>query len=147
MKCLECKQKLSHDVHESALAILGLELCEKHKNRLLKLMDTYGTSLEAILLYYGLKTAGIKPMLQWWDGKKFVDLAISRVKLNIKIDTSDNTISHEQAIMDLEDAMRSFNNGFTTIEIPHVLVKYHLHETVNNIKGLIEELKRSVKVI
>lgn len=147
MKCLECKQKLSYDAHESALAILGLELCEKHKNRLLKLMDTHGTSLEAILLYYGLKTAGIKPMLQWWDGKKFVDLAISRVKLNIKIDASDNTISHEQAMMDLEEAMRSFNNGFTTIEIPHVLIKYHLNETVNNIKGIIEELKRSVKVI
>ena len=30
---------------------------------------------EAGMLYYGLKEAGIKPMLAWWDGKKFVDLA------------------------------------------------------------------------
>jgi hypothetical protein len=65
-------------------------------------------------------------MLEWWDGKKSVDLDISSVKLNIEIDTDYNTISHEQAIIDLEKAMHSFKNGFTTFRIPHVVIKYYL---------------------
>src|SRR5690606_12405193 len=107
----------------------------------------YGTPKEAILLYYGLKEAGIVPMLEWWDGKKSVDIAISRVKLNIEIDTEYHTITHEQAINDLEEAMHSFKSGFTTIRIPHVLIKYYLKETVNNILGIVEGLKANIKAI
>ncbi|HUH47203.1 MAG TPA: hypothetical protein VLZ54_08635 [Arenibacter sp.] len=127
--------------------IFGLELCTQHKIRLEKVIKLYDTPKEAILLYYGLKEAGITPMLEWWDGKKSVDIAISRVKLNIEIDTEYNTITHEQAINDLEEAMHSFKSGFTTIRIPHVLVKYYLKETVNNILGIVEGLKANIKAI
>ena len=86
-------------------------------------------------------------MLEWWDGKKSVDVAISRVKLNIEIDTEYSMMTHEQAINDLEEAMHSFKNGFTTIRIPHVVIKYYLNETVNNILGIMEGLKANIKAI
>jgi hypothetical protein len=147
MTCLECKKKLSDHDYKNAMDAFGLELCTQHKVRLEKIIELYGTPKEAILLYYGLKDAGIFPMLEWWDGKKSVDIAISRVKLNIEIDTEYHTITHEQAINDLEEAMHSFKNGFTTIRIPHVLIKYYLKETVNNILGIVEGLKANIKAI
>lgn len=147
MKCLECKRELSYSVHKKAMDALGVELCEKHTALILKLMASNGTPLEAVRLYYGLKAVGVKPTLEWWDGKKFVDLSISRVKLNIEIDTDYQMITHQQAIKDLEEAMQSFKNSFTTIRIPHVLIKYYLNGTVNNILGIIEGLKANIKVV
>lgn len=147
MKCIECKQSLNPEIHAWGTTLFGTELCEKHFSRLEKLRSTNGTPIEAIKLYYALKTSGVQPMLEWWDGKRFVDLAISRVKLNIKIDAYYHTITDEQAIKEWDQAMHSFHNGFTTIEIPNVLVRYRLTETVNNIVAIMESLKRSVKVI
>jgi very-short-patch-repair endonuclease len=114
---------------------------------MLKLVEKNNTPIEAIQLYYGLKAVGINPMLEWWDGKKFIDIAISRVKLNIEIDVEYHMLTHEQAINDLERTMHSFKNGFTTIRIPHVLIKHYLKETVNNILGIMEGLKANIKVI
>ncbi|SIS68397.1 hypothetical protein SAMN05421766_103363 [Zobellia uliginosa] len=126
---------------------LGVELCSEHRPRMKKLMETNNTPREAIQLYYGLKEAGVSSMLEWWDGKKSIDIAISRVKLNIEIDTEYHMMTHEQAINDLEEAMHSFQNGFTTIRIPHVLIKYYLKETVTNILGIMEGLRVHIKAI
>ena len=126
---------------------LGVELCEKHQTRMVKLIKKNNTPVEAIQLYYGLKEAGVKTMLEWWDGKKSVDIAISRVKLNIEIDAEYHMLTHDQAINDLERTMHSFKNGFTTIRIPHVLIKHYLKETVNNILGIMEGLKANIKMI
>jgi very-short-patch-repair endonuclease len=112
-----------------------------------KLIDQNGTPPEAIQLYYGLKEVGVSAMLEWWDGKKSIDIAISRVKLNIIIDFEYHMMTHEQAINDLEEAMHSFKNGFTTIRIPHVLIKHCLKETVHNILGIMEGLRANIKVI
>jgi hypothetical protein len=147
MDCLECKKELSYIDHKNSFDAYGVELCKQHKGRMDKLVNTKKTPVEAIKLYYGLKEIGISSMLEWWDGKKSVDLAISRVKLNIEIDTEYNTITHEQAIMDLEEAMHSFKNGFTTIRIPDVVIKYYLKETVKNIEGIVEGLKVNIKTL
>lgn len=147
MKCLECKKELSHIDHKNAFETYRVELCKPHKERIDKLVSSKNTPIEAVQLYYGLKAIGITSMLEWWDGKKSVDLAISRVKLNIEIDTDYNTITHEQAILDLEEAMHSFKNGFTTIRIPHVVIKYYLKETVKNIEAIVEGLKVNTKAL
>ena len=147
MKCLECNKNLSYLDHKNSIDSLGIELCYQHKSRLEKLIKKNGTPIEAIQLYYGLKEAGVNAMLEWWDGKKSVDIAISRVKLNIEIDNEYHMLTHEQAINDLEEAMHSFKNGFTTIRIPHVLIKHYLSETVNNILGIMEGLRANIKVI
>src|SRR5690606_518189 len=130
-----------------AMDTLGVELCARHKVLIDKLIKKYGTPIEAIQLYYGLKKAGANPTLEWWDGKKSVDIAISRVKLNIEIDTEYQMITHDKAINLLAETMHSFKNGFTTIRIPHDLVTHYLHETVTNILGIMEGLKANIRVI
>lgn len=147
MTCIECKKKLSYAEHRSAMDHYGIELCERHKARMDKLHKNNCTPIEAIQLYYGLKQEGANPMLEWWDGKKSVDLAFSRVKLNIEIDTDYHMMSHEQAINNLTNMMHSFQDGFTTIRIPHTLIKYFLNETVENIIGIKEGLRARSRVI
>ncbi len=147
MVCLECKKELDYLNHKNAMDTIGVELCEKHYSRMQKLIELNNTPLEAVQLYYGLKEAGVSAMLEWWDGKKSIDVAISRVKLNIEIETENGLMTHEQAMNDLEGDMHSFKNGFTTIRIPHILIRYYLNETVNNIIGIMEGLKANIKVI
>ncbi|PIF01399.1 MAG: hypothetical protein CR994_02280 [Maribacter sp.] len=147
MACLECKKELDYLEHMKSMDILGVALCENHQARMVELIEMKNTPVEAIQLYYGLKEAGVNAMLEWWDGNKSVDIAISRVKLNIEIDAEYSRLTHEQAINDLEKTMHSFKNGFTTIRIPHVLVKYYLKETVDNVLGIMEGLKANIKVI
>ena len=83
---------------------LGVELCTQHKTRIDKLIKRNNTPVEAIQLYYGLKDAGVSPMLEWWDGLKSIDIAVSRVKLNIEVDTDYQMMTHEQAMNNLEEA-------------------------------------------
>ncbi len=147
MICLECKKELSCIEHKNAINAFGVELCTKHQVRLNKLILKNNTPREAIQLYYGLKEKKLNPMLEWWDGKKSIDIAISRVKLNIEIDTEYNMLTHEQAINDLEEAMHSFKNGFTTIKIPNDLIKHYFNETINNIIGIVEGLNVNIKKI
>lgn len=147
MTCLECKQELGYLDHRNAMDSLGVELCEKHHDRMKELIKSHDTPLEAIQLYYGLKEAGVSAMLEWWDGSKSIDIAISRVKLNIEIDTAYEMLTEEQAINNLEETMHSFKNGFTTIRIPHMVVRNYLNETVRNILGIKEGLKANIKAI
>ncbi|MGS0528369.1 hypothetical protein ACU8V7_27310 [Zobellia nedashkovskayae] len=147
MKCLECNKALGYTDYRQSMDTLGVELCDEHMPRMSKLIEINSTPREAIQLYYGLKEAGVSSMLEWWDGSKSIDIAISRVKLNIEIDTEYHMMTHEQAINDLEEAMHSFKNGFTTIRIPHVLIKYYLKETVTNILGIMEGLRVHIKAI
>ena len=138
---------MSYLDHRTSMEAFQVELCAGHLKRLVRLIEKSPIPVEAVILYYGLKQAGIKPMLAWWDGKKTVDLAISRVKLNIEVDCGYESLSHEQAMEDLEEAMHSFQNGFTTIRIPHFLIRNHLQETVSNIQGITEGLKSHIRVV
>ncbi len=147
MACIDCNKNIGYDTFKNSTETLGVELCERHARLIEKVILDNDTPIEAIQLFYALKAAGANPMLEWWDGYKSVDIAISRVKLNIEIDTDYQMITHEQAINDLEEAMHSFKNGFTTIRIPHVVIKYYLKDTVTNVIGIIQGLKANIKVI
>ncbi|MEO2051987.1 hypothetical protein [Flagellimonas beolgyonensis] len=147
MTCKDCDKRIEHQQFENSMESLGVPLCDRHSRLIKKVILDNDTPIEAIHLFYALKEAGAHPMLEWWDGKKSVDIAISRVKLNIEIDKDYNMITHEQAINDLEDAMHSFKNGFTTIRIPHLAIKYYLEDTVKNILGIISGLRANIKAI
>ncbi|PCE64035.1 hypothetical protein [Sediminicola luteus] len=147
MTCIECKKSLSREEQEVSVHSYGVALCNRHQNRLQKLKEHNNTPMEAIQLYYGLKREGLNPMLEWYDGKRHVDIALSRVKLNIEIDTDYRTITHEQAMRDLEDASNSFKNGFTTLRIPHILVRCYLEDTIKNIMDIVAGLKKNIKAI
>ena len=111
------------------------------------MIEKHRTPIEAIQLYYGLKQANVRPMLEWWNGKRSVDIAISRAKLNIIIDTEHERMTHEEAMHDLEDTMHSFKNGFTTIRIPKTLIQHYLLETIQNVIGIVEGLKANARPI
>lgn len=147
MACIDCNKNIDYDTFKNSTETLGVELCERHTRLIQKVIQENNTPVEAVQLFYALKEAGANPMLEWWDGNKSVDIAISRVKLNIEVDTDYQLITHEQAIQDLEEAMHSFKNGFTTIRIPHVVIKYYLKDTVTNILGIIQGLRSNIKVI
>lgn len=147
MTCKDCGKGIEHPQYRASMDSLGVPLCERHTRLIKKVILDNNTPPEAILLFYALKEAGAYPMLEWWDGKRSVDIAISRVKLNIEIDRNYDMITHEQAINDLEDAMHSFKNGFTTIRIPHLAITYYLEDTVQNILGIISGLKANIKAI
>ena len=147
MTCKDCNKSVTPEFGQLSQDRFGVVLCERHYNLVNRIVEENQTPIEAIKLYYALKEVGANPMLEWWDGQKSIDIAISRVKLNIEIETDYHLITHEQAIHDLEEAMHSFKNGFTTVRIPHVAVKYYLDETVKNILGIIQGLKSNLKVI
>ena len=147
MTCKECGKKMSREEREASYDVLGVPLCERHTKLIKRIILNNNTPLEAIQLFYALKEKGAQPMLEWWDGTKSVDIAFSRVKLNIEIDTEYDLITHEQALKDLEYSMQSFKIGFTTIRIPHLAAKYYLEDTVNNILEIITSLKANIKVI
>jgi len=147
MACKDCNKVIDEDSLKNSVESIGVELCERHLKLIKKVILENNTPIEAVHLYYALKEAGANPMLEWWDGQKSVDIAISRVKLNIEVDTDYQLITHEQAIQDLEEAMHSFKNGFTTIRIPHVAIKFYLKNTVENILGIIQGLKANIRVI
>ena len=83
MTCKDCGKDIGYTEHKESMDSLGVELCDRHTKLIKKVILNHNTSLEAIQLYYELKKAGLNPMLEWWDGKKYVDIAISRAKLNI----------------------------------------------------------------
>lgn len=145
MKCIECQKKPSEHELNEALVSYQVPLCTKHKDRIDGLIEKHRTPIEAIQLYYGLKQANVRPMLEWWNGKRSVDIAISRAKLNIIIDTEYDRMTHEEAMHDLEDIMHSFKNGFTTIRIPQTLIQHYLLETIQNVIGIVEGLKANVR--
>jgi hypothetical protein len=147
MTCLECNKELSYLDHRESIDQFQAELCPAHRKRLERLIKTNQIPKEAAILYYGLIQAGVKPMLAWWNGKHTVDLAVSRVKLNIEIDSEYESLTPEQALYDLEAAMHSFKSGFTTIRIPGFLIRNSLKETVGNILGIIEGLKLNIRVV
>jgi hypothetical protein len=147
MTCKDCDTPIGYEEHRRSLESLGVELCEHHARLMERIIEDRNTPIEAIQLFYALKEAGARPMLEWWDGYKSVDIAFSRVKLNIEVDVEEELITPNQAIRELNEAMHSFKKGFTTIRIPKVAIRYRLEETVENILGIIEGLRQHVRVI
>ena len=147
MTCKECSRPIGYLEHREAMDAVGVELCSRHLNLIEKLKKEKDTPKEAVRLYYALKEAGLNPMLEWWDGAKSIDIAISRVKLNIDIGTDYELMTHQQALDELEEAMHSFKNGFTNIRIPHILVKHYITDTVKYVLGIVEGLKVNLKLV
>lgn len=147
MTCLDCKKELSYMVHRSAMDQYGVELCEHHQQLIKRLMRRHNTPVEAVQLYYGLKRSGVYPMLEWWDGTKSIDIALSRVKLNLEVDMDYQMLTCEQAINTLEARMHSYKDGFTTIRIPHVLIRQCLADTIDAVLSIMESMKAQRRVV
>ncbi|MEJ2585404.1 MAG: hypothetical protein P8Z38_10305 [Robiginitalea sp.] len=147
MTCLECEKELSYMDHRRSMELFQAELCPYHRKRLERLLVKSKLPAEAVVLYYGLRQQGIRPMLAWWDGKKTVDLAISRVRLNIAIERGYESLSYRQAMHFLETNLQAFEDGFTSIRIPRQLIRNGLSETVDGILRIMEGLREKSRVV
>ena len=147
MTCLECEKELSYMDHRKSMEMFQAELCPYHRKRLERLLAKSELPVEAVILYYGLRQEWIRPMLAWWDGKKTVDLAISRIQLNIEIDRGYESLSHQQAMQELESNLFDFRNGFTHIRIPSHLIRSHVGETVEILLRVMEGLREKSRVV
>ncbi len=147
MTCLECNTPLSYLDHRKAIERFGFELCPAHRERMERLLKQKDLPEETVILYYGLKEIGIASMLAWWDGKQTIDLAISRVKLNISIEKEHEPLNSEEVIQALEKGMMDYKDGFTNIRITQSLIRKDLRRTVENIAGIIADLRVEVKAI
>lgn len=145
--CLDCKKELDLNVEKASIKSLGMPLCSHHQQLIHRLMKLHSTPLEAVQLYYGLKEAGAAPMLEWWDGRRSVDIAISRVRLNLEIDTEYQMFTSDQALDILEERMYNFKNGFTTIRIPHMLIRQCLPDTIEAVLGIMEGLRARSRAV
>lgn len=145
--CLDCNKSLDEAVVRNSITETGVALCDHHRKLIQRLMHRYSTPTEAIQLYYGLREAGASPMLEWWDGSRSVDIALSRVKLNLEVDMAYEMFTCKQAQATLEERMYCFNNGFKTIRIPHMLIRQCLSGTIEAILGIMEGLKARSRAV
>ncbi len=145
--CFDCKKELTENERLVAWEFLGVNLCERHLHLMQRLIKRHETPREAIQLYYGLRAAGVAPMLEWWNGYKSVDIAISRVKLNLEVDTEYQMFTPGQVLATLEERMYSYKDGFTTIRIPHMLIRQCLSDTIAAVLGIMEGLRARSKAV
>ncbi len=145
--CLECKKEIGIDEKENARELFGVNLCNRHRKLVENLSRRHGTPAEAIQLYYALKEAGAYPMLEWWDGHKSVDIALSRVRLNLEVDTEYKMFTSDQVLSTLEERGYMYNDGFTTLRIPHMLIRQWPSETLTAILGIMEGIRARSKAV
>lgn len=86
-------------------------------------------------------------MLEWWDGNKSVDIAISRVKLNLEIDSEYQMLTTEEVLETLEQRMYDFDDGFTTIRIPKVLIRQCLQDIIEAVQCIAESMKARARAV
>jgi hypothetical protein len=147
MACLECRKKLTKQELNKSAGLFDLKLCDAHRSRMEKLIASQNIPAETILLYYQLKSQGIQSMLAWWDGKKQIDLAISRAKLNITIEQhNDNPVLYS----DLAESFKAYStireNEFTHLRLHDFQIKSYPEETVQQIRQLLEEIRFQYKL-
>jgi hypothetical protein len=147
MPCIECRKQLNSQEKANSSKIFNLELCQAHSSRMERLVDQQQIPIEAVRLYYHLKSAGIQSMLAWWDGKQQIDLAISRVKLNISIDSQiHNALAVSQPLIQNPDPISTDPRGYSHLKIPGYQINSFPEETVSQIRALVEELRYLTKI-
>lgn len=147
MPCLECRKQINNQEFLKSSKQFNLELCEAHRSRMERLVQLQHIPKEAISLYYHLRSIGIQSMLAWWDGKQQIDLAISRVKLNISIDPEmDPQFDFVIPSGHLSSSKLFKKEGYSYLHLSGAQINSFPEETVIQIRGIIEELRYHVKI-
>lgn len=148
MHCLECRKQLNIQEQQQSALRFELDLCEGHRTRMERVMDQHDVPEEAVMLYYHLKNSDIQSMLAWWDGTTQIDLAISRVKLNISIEKSEqNTqLPFPEFVRGLAQLSLRQENGFSFMKIPAFQIRNYPAETVEQVRNVIQEIRQHIKI-
>ncbi len=98
--CIECGNSISEGVYNFSTEVHGHPLCLRHQVWLTE----SAAAGETIKLYLALKSNKVDVKLEFWDGKKAIDIAIPG-KLYIEVDSN----QHYEADRVLNDFLSSFH--------------------------------------
>ena len=137
--CLECGNSISLGVMEFSTEVHGVPLCLKHQIWI----SESEASVEAVSLYYALKSNKVPVELEFWDGKKTIDIAIPG-KLYIEIDAEQHDEA-EQALADFLSNLHAWKDEIPTFKISnaHVRNQYHFDMIVERLTDICEEFKKT----
>jgi very-short-patch-repair endonuclease len=95
----------------------------------------------AIELYKELKSINIDCRLEYWDGRKHIDLAIPKENLFIEIDGMHHITNPKYLAQDLLRDYHNAMNGFFTIHIPNDWIQNNVKKVAKSISVVISILK------
>jgi len=93
---------------------------------------------QEIKLYNALKKRGVECILNYNDGKKTVDIAIKKSKINIEVDGLYHYLRAKQLVTDIKRSRYSSMNGISTIHIFNSIIDDHL-------EGIAEAISKVAK--
>ncbi len=134
--CLECGQPISRGVHLFSRRIYGHSLCMKDQWKL----EESGATGRTIDLYLSLKSRNFPVALEYWDGHKHVDIALSG-KLYIEVNGPYNN-NRNQIMTDLTRTVFSLEKNIPTIIIPHSML-----ENVVLFEHAVNEISKACRLV
>lgn len=103
------------------------------------------STIEAKRLYVALKFNRVPAILEKFDLKKTIDIAVPKYKLNIEVDGVHHNVNFKQAMSDLKRTFYSFQKGYYTFRVPNILIRENLHEVSDYITELIRTSKEQIE--
>jgi hypothetical protein len=132
--CLECCKPISEGVHAFSQELYGHSLCIKDQFYL----EESGASAQAIDLYLALRARNFPVKLEYFDGKKHVDIAMPG-KLYIEL-------SGYGWLADWEMISREESNA-GPMKIPIILIPNDMLETKKTFARVVNELSKACRVM
>ncbi len=137
--CLECGNAITLGVYNFSMEVHAVPLCLKHQNWINESL----ASPEARSLYFALKSNNLPVKLEFWDGKKTIDIAIPG-RFYIEVDGQ----QHNEADQALTDFLRTFHtwkDKIPTFRISnaHVRNSYQFEIIVDRLTDLCKEFKKT----
>ena len=132
--CLECCRPISEGVHAFSQELYGHSLCMKDQFYL----EGSGATAQAIDLYLALKAREFPVKLEYFDGKKHVDIAMPG-KLYIEL-------SGYERLSDWENISGTECNA-DSMKIPIILIPGNMLGTKKTFARVVNELSKACRVM
>lgn len=133
-KCNECNQQITLDELENSLFQYMRPLCHscQQDGKVSK-----GTPQQQKLCR-ALRLAGYESYAEWFDGVKYIDIAIPNAMVNIEVDGSRYN-NQDRAVPDQGRTYYSYAQGCFTLRIPASLLENDFNKAVGYIVNLIQK--------
>jgi hypothetical protein len=130
--CLVCEKSISQGIYDFSTEVHGYPLCLKHQI----ILDESQATPEAITLYLALKSNKLPVELEYWDGKKTVDVAVPG-RLYIEMEDIYDQYP-EQAFTDLLKTVDCWDDEIPTFRVSteHIQNIHQLELIVDRVSAM-----------
>ena len=137
--CLECGNAITLGVFNFSMEVHGVPLCLRHQNWINETMS----SPEALSLYFALKSNNLPVKLEFWNGKKTIDIAIPD-KLFIEVD-EEQDIDADKALTDFLKTFHELKDKIPNIRVSNAQMRnsYQFEIIVDKLTDLCKEFKKT----